>query len=180
MLQCNGVGSLHSCTISKSSWVYFYLLKPADNLFCTAALDSGDRLLPRTVLRCNGVGSLPMHCSTDSGKMHAPQLKAALQNRHAVALCHCDCTHEGLLFIQVCSDPPPMHCNTDCGKMYSPLLSVALKKRHTAALCHCNYTYEGLLFIQVCSDPPSMHCNTDCGKMYSPLLSAARHAMPRC
>ncbi len=30
----------------------------SDNLFCTAALDSVGRFLPRTVLQCNGAGSL--------------------------------------------------------------------------------------------------------------------------
>jgi len=36
----------------------FAVTQPADNLFCTAALNSGGCFLPRTVLQCNGAGSL--------------------------------------------------------------------------------------------------------------------------
>ncbi len=36
----------------------FAVTQPADNLFCTAALNSGGCFLPRKQLQCNGVGSL--------------------------------------------------------------------------------------------------------------------------
>jgi len=84
--------------------------------------------------------------------MHFPLLSAALHNRLAAAVCHCNDTYEDLLFIQVCTDLPLMQCNTDFGRMHTPLLSAALQNRLAAALCHCNDTYEDLLSIQVCSD----------------------------
>ncbi len=111
----------------------------------------------------------PMHCSTCLGKMHFPLSTAALQNRLATGLCHCNYTYEDLLLMQVYSDPPPMHCIAGFGKMHSTLSSAALQHRLTTGLCHCNYTYEDLLLMQVCSDPPPMHCSTCLGKMHFPL-----------
>ncbi len=68
-----------------------------------------------------------MQCTTAFGEMHSPLLSAALENRLTAALCHCNYTHEDLLFIQVCSDPPPMHCSTGFGNMHSRLLRAALQ-----------------------------------------------------
>ena len=97
------------------------------------------------------------------------------------ALCHCRYTYEGLLLIQVCSDPTPVHCSTGFGKMHPPLFSGALQNSLTACMCHCKYTSEGLLLIQVCSDPAPMHCNTGFGKMHLPLSSAAlQHRLTAC
>ena len=73
--------------------------------------------------------------------MQAPLLSAALQERFTTGLCHCSYTYEGLLFIQLSSDPTPIHCSTALRKM----LSAALQKKSTAGLCHCNYTYEECL-----------------------------------
>jgi hypothetical protein len=80
------------------------------------------------------------------------------------ALCHCRITYEGLLLIQVCSDPPPTFCSTGFGKMHSPLSSVALQNSLTACMCHCRHTYEDLPQIQLCIDPPAMHCSTGLAK----------------
>ena len=49
--------------------------------------------------------STPEHCNTVQGKMYSPVLTAALQDRLAAGLYHCNYTYEGLLFIQVCSEP---------------------------------------------------------------------------
>ena len=49
------------------------------------------------------------------------------------ALCHCRYTYEGLLLIQVRSDPAPLHCNTGFGKMHSLLSSAALQNSLTTA-----------------------------------------------
>jgi len=86
-------------------------------------------------------------CSTDQGKAACLLLSAALQNRLAAALCHCNYTYGGLLFIQVCSDATTMHCSSDQGKIACLLFSAALQNRLKAALCHCNYTYGDLLFL---------------------------------
>ena len=91
----------------------------------------------------------------------------------ASVVCHCNYTHEDLLFTQVCSDPTPIHCNTGFGKKHYPLLSAAPQNRLRADLCHCKCTYEDLLFIQVCRDPQPMQCTTGFGEKHSPLLSAA-------
>ena len=94
-------------------------------------------------------------------KCSPPLLSAALQDRLAAGLYHCNYTYEALLLIQVCSDPTPEHCNTVFCKWHSPLLSAALQDRLAAGLYHCNYTYEALLLIQVCSDPTPetlQHC----------------------
>ncbi len=77
--------------------------------------------------------------------MQSPLLTAALQDRLAAGLYHCNYTYGDLLCIQVCSDPTPVHCNTVQSKMHSPLLSAALQDRLAAGLYHCNYTYEDLL-----------------------------------
>ena len=42
----------------------------------------------------------PMHCNPGFGKMHFPQLRAALQNRLAAGLWHCNSVYEDLLFLQ--------------------------------------------------------------------------------
>jgi len=101
---------------------------------------------------------------------HCSVLLCKTGSQHA--LCHCNYTHEDLLFIQVCSESAPMHCSTGFGKMQSPLFSFC-KTGSQHALCHCNYTYEDLLFIQVCIEPAPMHCSTGFGKMQSPLFSVA-------
>ena len=44
-----------------------------------------------------------MHCSTDLGKMHSPQVTAAVQNRLTAGLCHSNYTYGDLLFIQRCA-----------------------------------------------------------------------------
>ncbi len=100
------------------------------------------------------------HCNTAFCKWQSPLLSAALQDRLAAGLYHCNYIYEDLLFIQVCSDPTPEHCNTVFCKMHSPLLTAALQDRLAAGLYHCNYTYGDLLCIQVCSDPTPEHCNT--------------------
>ena len=105
--------------------------------------------------------------------MQSPLLSAALQDRLAAGLYHCNYTYEALLLIQACIDPTTVHCITVQGKMQSPLLSAALPDRLAAGMYHCNYTYEALLVIKVCSDPTTVHCITVQGKMQSPLLSAA-------
>ena len=64
--------------------------------------------------------------------MQSPLLTAALQDRLAAGLHHCDYTYEDLLFIQVCSDSTPEHCNTVQGKMHSPVLTAALQDRLAA------------------------------------------------
>ena len=104
---------------------------------------------------------------------HCPLLLCKTGSQQA--LCHCRYTYEGLLLIQVCSDPTPVHCSTGFGKMHAPLSSAALQNSLTACMCHCKYTYEALLLIQVCSDPAPMHCNTGFGKMHCLLSSAALH-----
>ena len=68
-----------------------------------------------------------MHYNIGFEKMSSPLFSAALQNRLAAGFCHCIYTFEGLLCIQVGSDPPPMHCNTVKEKRRFPLLSVALQ-----------------------------------------------------
>ena len=87
---------------------------------------------------------------------HCPVLLCKTVSQQA--LCNCKYTYEGLLFIQVCSDPTPVNCSTGFGRMHSPLSSAALQNSLTACMCHCKYTYEGLLFTQVCNDPAPMHC----------------------
>ena len=113
--------------------------------------------------------------------MQSPLLSAALQDRLAAGMYHCNYTYEALLVIQVCSDPTPVHCITVQGKMQSPLLSAALQDRLAAGLYHCNYTYEDLLLIQVCSDQTPVHCNTVQGKMQFPTAQccSARQACSR-
>ncbi len=108
-------------------------------------------------------------CLTGKGVMPAAQAYLVL----ASVVCHCNYTHEDLLFTQVCSDPTPIHCNTGFGKKHYPLLSAAPQNRLRADLCHCKCTYEDLLFIQVCRDPQPMQCTTGFGEKHSPLLSAA-------
>ena len=102
---------------------------------------------------------------------HCPVLLCKTVSQQA--LCYCKYTYEGLLFIQVCSDPTAVNCSTGFGRMHSPLSSAALRSSLTACMCHCKCTYEGLLFIQVCSDPTPVNCSTGFGKMLSPLSSAA-------
>ena len=106
-----------------------------------------------------------------------PTVNAALQNRLTSCLCHCNCTYQGFMLIQVCRDPTPMECSTGFGKMHSPLFSVALQNRLTACLCHCNCTYQGFMLIQVCKDLTPMQCNTGFARMHSPLFSAALQNM---
>jgi len=113
-----------------------------------------------------------MHCSTVQGKTAAPLFKDALQTKVTACLCHCNYTHRGFLFTQVCSCATPMHCRTGQGKTAAQLFSAALQNRLTACLCHCNYTHRGFLFTQVCSDATPMHCRTGQGKTAVPLFSA--------
>ena len=94
----------------------------------------------------------PIHCNTGQGKMHSPLFSAALQNRLIAGLCHCNYTHQDLLYIQVCrNNTNSLH--TGQGKMHSPLFSAALQNSLTAGLFHCKYTCQDLLYIQVCSEP---------------------------
>ncbi len=88
-----------------------------------------------------------MHCSSGQDKTACLLLSVALQNRLAAALCHCNYTYGGLLFIQVCSDATTMHCSSGQDKTACLLFSAALQNRFKAALSHCNYTYRDLLFI---------------------------------
>ena len=67
----------------------------------------------------------PMHCSTGQGKIASPLFSAALQTRLTAALCRCDYTYGGFLFIKVCNDATPMHYSTGQGKIASPLLCAA-------------------------------------------------------
>ena len=95
--------------------------------------------------------------------MQSPLLSAALQDKLAAGLYHCNHTFEDLLFIQVCSEPTPVHCNTVLVKMRSPVLSAAVQISLTAGLCQCNYTYGDLLFIQLFSEATPSHCSTGQG-----------------
>ena len=90
------------------------------------------------------------------------------------AVCHCNYTCGGLLFIQLCSGPTALLCCTGFGKINSPLYSLLLCKTVSQqALCQCNYTCGDLLFIQLCSDPTPMLFSTALGKTHFSLLSAA-------
>ena len=51
---------------------------------------------------------------------------AALQDRLAAGMYHCNYFYEDLLLIQVCSDPTRVHCNTVHGKMQCPQLSAVI------------------------------------------------------
>ena len=64
--------------------------------------------------------------------MQSPQLSAALQDRLAGGLYHCNYTYEDLLFIEMCSEATPVHCNTVEGKMQSLQLNAALQDRLAA------------------------------------------------
>ena len=70
--------------------------------------------------------------------MLSPLLCAALQDRLAAGLYHCNYTYEDLLFIQVCSEPATVHCTTVQGKVLCPQLIAALQERLVAVLYHCN------------------------------------------
>ena len=61
---------------------------------------------------------------------HCPVLLCKTVSQQA--LCYCKYTYEGLLLIQVCSDPTPVHCSTGFGRMHSPLSSAALQNTLTA------------------------------------------------
>ncbi len=108
-------------------------------------LNAGATAIAPVKVCCTYRGAVPNHQCTGFGKIHSPLLSAALQNRLAAGLCHCNCNCEDLLFIQMCSLLPPMHCNTGFGRMHSSLLSAVLQKRLTEGLYHCNHTYEGLV-----------------------------------
>ena len=81
--------------------------------------------------------------------MHSPLPSAALQNSLTAGLCFCFDTFEGLLFIQVYSDPTPRQCSIAWGETLFPLLNAALQISLTAGLCHCNLTVEDPLCVQV-------------------------------
>ena len=80
--------------------------------------------------------------------MRLPLSSAALQNRLTACLCHCNSTYEGLLLIQLCSDPSPMHCSTGLAKCipHSPVLLCKTGLQHACVnaitpmkIC-CSYT----------------------------------------
>ncbi len=102
----------------------------------------------------------PVHCGTVHGKVQRPLLTAALQDRLAAGLYHCNHSCEDLLLTQVCSDSTAVHFDTVQGKMQCPLLGAALQDKLAAGMYHCNHSYEDLLFIQMCGDPTPVHCNT--------------------
>ncbi len=72
--------------------------------------------------------STPVHCNTVQGKLLSPLLNAALQDRLAAGLYHCNNPLADLLFIQVCSDATPKPCSTGHGRIASPHCSVLLCK----------------------------------------------------
>ncbi len=89
-----------------------------------------------------------MHCNTDFGKIHSPQLRAALQSRLTAALFHCNCTYEDLLFIRVCRSA----CadTVVCLNPYKqPRQKIALQSRQALlSAVHCNA--EGTDWWPVC------------------------------
>ncbi len=64
--------------------------------------------------------------------MHLPLSSAALQNRLAACLCHCNYTYEGLLLTQVCTDPSPMHCKPGFGNCipHCPVMLCKIGSQH--------------------------------------------------
>ena len=155
---------------------------------CTTALVRAKRLPHYLVLLCKtgsqhacatAVTPMEICCSYRCTatfffcKKQCPHLSAALQDRLAAGLYHCNYTHEEMVFIQGYSDPTLVHCNILLCKKQCPQLSAALQDRLAAGLHHCNCTHEDLLFTQVCSDPTPVHCTTVFCKMQCSQLSAA-------
>ncbi len=162
---------------------------------CTAALVKAEQLSHCSVLLCKTGSQQP--CATAITPMEICSLyRCALMqhlcpvalvkaeqlshcsvllcnNRVTAALCHCNYTCGGLLFIQVCTDATLMPCSTGQGRTAFSLFCAALQNRLTAALCHCNYTYGDLLFIHVCSDATPMPCSTGQGRTAFSLFCAA-------
>ena len=112
----------------------------------------------------------PEHCITVFCKMQPPQLSAALQTRPTAGLCHCNYTYEGLLFIQVCSEPtsePATLFSAKCIPQCSVLLCkaglqqaciTAITPMKISSSCRCAVTQHqntATLFRAKCSP----HCS---------------------
>ena len=102
----------------------------------------------------------PRHWNTDFCNILSPVVTAALQDRPAAGLHHCNNTYEDLLCTQVLAIHHQGTATLFFCNMHSPVLSAALQDRLAANLYHCHNTYEGLLFIQMLSNPPPRLCNT--------------------
>ena len=106
--------------------------------------------------------------------MQSPLLSAALQDRLAAGMYHCNYTYEALLVIQVCSDPTPVHCITVLCKMQCTQCCSA-----TALQVHCYTCMTAITPMKLCCSYRCAVNQHQCtasllfAKCSHPLLSAA-------